>query len=465
MVDETQETVDEKPSTHKKKAQTVAIVLVALLLLATAYSMVQKNRNKSSLIGNNEKIEKQEKATVGIETTPRSSSEKSVDLFNTKLNAKSQALKNSRKTDTIESPTQTYKRLLEQKNESLATQKRNAERGVVEEQFVVEKTPEQLFREEERLRALRSLTKGYGLKRQKTTAQNGSRNSLATKQQNISQRQSAIQKELARVRGIKAKLASGDINSQQASNMLGGVSGGQGGVSPAANSNAGFFGSAPTPTTNIAPRVIGRPASMAPPSQGQKLLPTGTVIRTVLAQNLNSDHMGTWKGLTVDDTYDVTGEYILIPKGTDLMGKTLVTGGGPNAAINSRMGLTTNWAILQDGRRISFEKTGLLDKSGVGAVEGDVDNHVLAQFLGVAAYALISSESSYAGSGADNDDSYSGEVGSGLREQFAPMAQKYLALIPTITLGYGEPMRVIIEDDMYITPYRETYAEFTSSSK
>jgi type IV secretion system protein VirB10 len=45
-----------------------------------------------------------------------------------------------------------------------------------------------------------------------------------------------------------------------------------------------------------------------------------------------------------------------------------------------------------------------------------------------------------------------------MREQFAPMAAKYLSLVPTVTLRQGLPMRIFIEDDLYITPWEHSFA-------
>ena len=101
-----------------------------------------------------------------------------------------------------------------------------------------------------------------------------------------------------------------------------------------------------------------------------------------------------------------------------------------------------------------FEKrVASLDQEGVPAIKDKVNYHFIPQFLGVAAYALLSSETSRQGSGYSNDQTFEGQMGESLRKQFAPLAAKYLNLVPTITLRIGTPMIIILEDDVYAYPW------------
>ena len=205
--------------------------------------------------------------------------------------------------------------------------------------------------------------------------------------------------------------------------------------------------------------VVGRPAQEKPPEPGQKLLPTGAIIGAVLDQMLISDYVGSFRGLITHDVYDISGRFILIPKGSRVVGKTLKIA-NVNEPIQARMGLTGNWIVLPNGKRISLEKTVLLDQAGVLALKDRVNYHLLAQFLGVAAYAVLSSETSRSGSGYNEDSTFEGDLGASFRRQFAPLAAKYLSLVPTITLREGTPMKLFIENDLFIHPWSRTYEKF-----
>jgi type IV secretion system protein VirB10 len=199
--------------------------------------------------------------------------------------------------------------------------------------------------------------------------------------------------------------------------------------------------------------TVGRPRSEAQPQPGQKLIATGTVMSAVLDQELISDYVGPFRALATHDVYDVTEKYIIIPKGSRITGRSLLVT-NVNEPIQARMGLTVRWLVLPNGKRISFEKrVAALDQAGVPAIKDKVNYHLIAQFLGVAAYALLSAETSRSGTGFDSDRTFAGDVGGSLREQFAPLAAKYLNLVPTITLRTGTPLKIFFEDDIYAYPW------------
>lgn len=199
--------------------------------------------------------------------------------------------------------------------------------------------------------------------------------------------------------------------------------------------------------------TVGQPASEAKPKPGQRLIPTATMISAVLDQKLMSDYTGPFRALVSKDVYDVTGKYIMFPKGCRITGRS-VRISNVNEPIQARMGLTVRWFILPDGKRVSMEKkVAALDKEGVPAIKDKVNYHFLAQFLGVAAYAVLASNSSYEGSSMTQEQSFEGDVSEALREQFAPLAAKYLSLVPTITLNIGTPINIFLEDDIYANPW------------
>lgn len=199
--------------------------------------------------------------------------------------------------------------------------------------------------------------------------------------------------------------------------------------------------------------TVGQPGSEANPKPGQKLLPHGTIITGVLDQELMSDYTGPFRGLVSHDVYDLQKRHILIPKGSRIVGNSLrIT--NVNEPIQARMGLVVKYLILPNGKRISFERrASVLDQAGVPAIKDKVNYHMLAQFLGVAAYAVLSIETSRQGSGDLTDSTFEGDLGKSTREQFAPLAAKYLTLVPTITLREGTPLKIFLEDHIYVYPW------------
>ena len=192
---------------------------------------------------------------------------------------------------------------------------------------------------------------------------------------------------------------------------------------------------------------------------GKYKLPVGTVIPAITAMKTMSDYAGTLKGFTTQDIYDIDYQHVLIPKGSEVLLKS-VRIGNVNEPIQARMGLTVPWIILPNGKKIDFSKSSGLDREGVAGIKDKVDYHFLAQFFGVAAYATLSSSTSYQGSGANNDQSFMGNVSESARQQFAPLAQKYLSLVPTITIDAGQSMNIILEDELFLDAWSNIYSDY-----
>jgi type IV secretion system protein TrbI len=199
--------------------------------------------------------------------------------------------------------------------------------------------------------------------------------------------------------------------------------------------------------------------------EGEYLLPVGSVLSGVLDMELNSDWEGRWRALLVRDVYDAKQQVILLPKGTRILGTTVRAKAAVNEAINERMAMAANWLVLPNGARIDLSRSGTLDAAGVGAIEGDVNRHFLAQLGGVVAYGVIGglgavSAVNKMGSAAGSDAvglslgrSAGGEVAAGLVGIGQRVASRYLNLVPTITVKPGTPMTIFLDDEIFLNAW------------
>ncbi|MGL6262135.1 TrbI/VirB10 family protein [Vibrio sp. WXL103] len=195
-------------------------------------------------------------------------------------------------------------------------------------------------------------------------------------------------------------------------------------------------------------------------TEGLLKVPIGSIIPAVTMTMASSDNPGTFKALVSQDIFDVDQEYVLIPKGAEVIMRS-VRIQGINEPINPRIGTTVPWIVLPNGNKIDLSKSSGLDRAGLSGLSDQVDRHLLEQFLGVAAYALVANSTSpYQGSSSDSDMTYSGEVAQGVRDQLAPVAQKYLSLTPTNTIRTGQSMNVIVENELYLKPWRHIYEDY-----
>jgi len=407
--------VSETPATHKKKAQAFIAVLLCILVVVMIVDVIKGGRKQ-----------REEEAPVGgvVQTQPVN-----VRNFDERI---AQARR-----QVEQAPAPEKKTVAEITAE--ARESRESQRSRWTETPATQKrTPEEIYQEAEELRALESRRSALHLdlkdKSQSTVAIQ-----TATPQQTrrgSGDERAWIKDEISRVREMQQRLLSGST--------------GNGSAAPTMPQSL----TAQTTPDMVVGAVV---QEQQQPKPGQVLLSTGTVISAALDQMVISDFMGSYRAVLTRDVYDPSQRYVLLPTGAKIIGKTLMYK-GVNQAINNRMIMTVNWLVLPNGKRVDFTKTAALDAAGAGAIEGDTNYHLIPQILGVAAYATLSTETSYSGSGDDSDTTYEGELGQSMREQFAPLAAKYLNLVPTVTLQPGTPMRIFIEDDLYLMPWDRTYA-------
>lgn len=183
----------------------------------------------------------------------------------------------------------------------------------------------------------------------------------------------------------------------------------------------------------------------------------GTYIPGVLISGINSDLPGNIKGQVREDVYDtVTGNHLLIPKGTTLIG-TYDSGVtfGQNRAL-----VVWQRLIFPNGKTMLLDNMGGVDLSGYAGFKDRVDNHNLELFKAVILSSILGAGTAIV-SDDDNDDNddndWKGEAGRGAGEQVIMignrLAEKLLALQPTITIRPGYRFNIMTHSDLILTPY------------
>lgn len=196
-------------------------------------------------------------------------------------------------------------------------------------------------------------------------------------------------------------------------------------------------------------------------TEGMIKVPPGTEITTTLMKKGISDYTNSsLKAIANRDVYDTSRRYVIIPKGTEFNVRMVRTR-NVNEAISNRVGFLVKDAVLPSGDSIDFSTASVADREGVGAIQDQTDYHLMAQFLGVAAYALIGQTTSRSGTGED-ESTYAGDVGENSRSQFAPLAEKYLNIVPTQTIRPGQSFQIVTEEEMFIKPWSDLYAKYVN---
>jgi type IV secretory pathway VirB10-like protein len=184
----------------------------------------------------------------------------------------------------------------------------------------------------------------------------------------------------------------------------------------------------------------------------------GNVIPASLITGIRSDLPGQITAQVTENVYDSpTGRFLLVPQGTRLIGvyDSQVSFG------QSRVLLVWNRLIMPNGRSIVLERQPGADTAGYAGLEDDVDNHWGALFKAALLSTLLGVGSEL-GAGSDSGTGNNGGLIQALRlgasdslnQTGQKVVQRNLNIQPTLTIRPGFPVRVIVNHDLILEPYR-----------
>lgn len=197
-------------------------------------------------------------------------------------------------------------------------------------------------------------------------------------------------------------------------------------------------------------RLDARPS--APRSRYE--LQAGHVIPAALITGLNSDLPGRVIAQVTAPVYDsVTGDYLLIPQGSRLIG----TYDNGVSYGDRRILLVWNRLILPNGWSINLREMNASDPAGAAGLRDRTDNHLdrLGVAIGLSAIiSVIANESE------DDEEqgSLSQSVGDAAAQQAAQtggrIVDRELTVRPSLTIRPGASVRVMVTRDIQLRPYR-----------
>ena len=210
-----------------------------------------------------------------------------------------------------------------------------------------------------------------------------------------------------------------------------------------------LFVNAPVDRRATAPDRLSRPASPF-------VVQAGTIISAALITGIRSDLPGQLIAQITENVYDSpTGRAQLIPQGARLIGSY----DSQVAFGQSRVLLVWTRLIMPNGRSIVLERQQGADAGGYSGLEDGVDNHwaelfkaaLLSTTLGVGAEL-----GSGAGTGSNTDivQALSLSAANSLNQTGQQAVRRNLNIQPTLTIRPGFPVRVIVNRDLVLEPYR-----------
>ncbi|MCP4615762.1 MAG: TrbI/VirB10 family protein [Bradyrhizobium sp.] len=211
-----------------------------------------------------------------------------------------------------------------------------------------------------------------------------------------------------------------------------------------------LFVNAPVDRRTTAPDRLSRPASPF-------VVQAGTIIPAALMTGIRSDLPGQITAQVTEPVFDSpTGRAKLIPQGARLIGiyDSQVAFG------QSRVLLVWTRLIMPNGRSIVLERQVGADAAGYSGIEDEVDNH-WKELLGAAALSTLLAVGTEVNSGTDVNNANSAIIqalrrgaGDPLNQTGQQVVRRNLNIQPTLTIRPGFPVRVIVNRDLVLEPYR-----------
>jgi type IV secretion system protein VirB10 len=183
----------------------------------------------------------------------------------------------------------------------------------------------------------------------------------------------------------------------------------------------------------------------------------GTVIPGALLTGIRSDLPGLITAQVTEAVYDTpTGRTRLIPQGARLIG----TYDSQVASGQSRVLLVWTRLIMPNGRSIVLERQPGADAAGYSGLEDQVDNHWKG-LLGAAALSTLLAVGTEVNSGNDVNNTNGALIqalrrgaGDSANQVGQQLVRRSLNIQPTLTVRPGFPVRVIVNRDLVLEPYR-----------
>ncbi|MDN5005509.1 TrbI/VirB10 family protein [Bradyrhizobium sp. GCM10027634] len=200
----------------------------------------------------------------------------------------------------------------------------------------------------------------------------------------------------------------------------------------------------------VSPDRVTRPAS-------PNIVQAGTIIPGALITGIRSDLPGQITAQVTENVSDSpTGRLLLIPQGARLIGVY----DSQVAFGQSRVLLVWTRLIMPNGRSIVLERLPGADAAGYSGLEDEVDNH-WGELFKAAALSTLLAVGTELGAGSDTNSNDSAIIqalrhgaGDSLNQTGQQVVRRSLNIQPTLTIRPGFPIRVIVNRDLVLEPYR-----------
>lgn len=205
-------------------------------------------------------------------------------------------------------------------------------------------------------------------------------------------------------------------------------------------------------------RIAQKPAAEAPVEGSGKFLPAregnffrlyeGTLVQTRLVNRLDGSFTGPVKCEVTAPVASVDGKTLLIPKEALFLGEARRV----DNQNQRRLAVSFRRLLLPNGYSIDLENAPGLNGAGETGLSDKVNNHHLQAFGASGAIGLLGGLALYGGRG--GAFGFRSGVASSTGSAATSVLNRYLNVLPTVTIREGHEVNVYISNDLLLPAYR-----------
>ena len=184
-------------------------------------------------------------------------------------------------------------------------------------------------------------------------------------------------------------------------------------------------------------------------------LTEGTVIETVLVNRLDGTFQGPVDCLVTTPVYSRDRRAIVIPAGARVVGSAAAI----RAWGESRLAVTFHRLLLPDGQTHRLDAFPGLNQVGEAGLKDVVDRHYLQVFgasLAIGAIAGLAQVGTRGSFDPSFGDAARQSAGGSLATSTARVLDRYLNVLPTVTIREGHRIKVVLTGDLQLPAYEPT---------
>jgi type IV secretion system protein TrbI len=182
------------------------------------------------------------------------------------------------------------------------------------------------------------------------------------------------------------------------------------------------------------------------------LLFEGTMLETVLINRLDGGFAGPVECLLSTDVYSNDRQHLLIPAGSKLLGETKKV----DTFGQTRLAVMFHRLLMPDGYSVSLDQFKGLNQIGDTGLRDQVNNHYLRIFgvsLAIGAIGAVAEGGTAGSLNASSSDLMRQGFAQGAAQSSAQILDKFLNIMPTVTIREGHRVKVYLSGDLALPDY------------